>query len=70
VNKDVKIPFHLSPGGFINMDLQKRETLQRISGNALALSQKVKNPFWISAYKALAESADRIDALIARSIES
>jgi len=33
------------------MDLTAREVLLRISGNALALSQKVKNPYWIKYRK-------------------
>ena len=52
------------------MNLQERKVLQCISGNALTLSQKIKNPYWVKAYEALASSADYLDAMIERTRES
>lgn len=45
-----------------------REKLQEIREKALESEINVQNPFWKDAYLDLAKAADRLDAMIARTI--
>ena len=48
------------------IDLHSREELQNIRKEALKISDEVQNPNWKRAYMSLADSADYVDAIIAR----
>jgi len=49
------------------IDLQDRKYLQSLRDDAYTLGNNVLNPKWQVAYMALAEAADRLDAMQARS---
>jgi hypothetical protein len=44
-----------------------RVALQKIRKEAKELADRVDNPYWVAAYMDLANAADRLDAMTARS---
>ncbi len=49
------------------MDILKRKDLQELREKAIGMSIGNLNPDWKRAYESLAEAADRLDAMQARS---
>jgi len=47
--------------------MDERVKMQRIRTYAEMRSMIVNNPYWLRAYTALADAADRIDGMLARS---
>ena len=52
------------------INLESRETLQKIIEFSLHIAKSIENPQWKRQYEKLADSADAIDAMVARSTES
>ena len=54
---------------WLTQEINERDRMQDIRHFATSRAEDVKNSLWIRAYQALADAADKVDAMLARTEE-